>query len=146
MAEHVEHLWTVLCREVQPADNGSFSLVGVMDAVRLANLPPGEVSLRLPCVVVSGWRRNLEPGATVHERLLFEYRADNYRVPLTESRAIILEAKHLSYSITEIRVLPIRGYGQYMFVVQRQEGDAWRDVSPTAGLWVASPHEWPEPT
>jgi hypothetical protein len=137
MTEKIEHLWTVLCKEIRNDEHG-LSLVGLMDMVTLPNLPQGEVSLQLRCFVVSNWRRNLEPGATIHERLQFEYLGDKSRVLLTGPNPVVLEAKHLFCTITQIDVLPIRGYGQYMFVVQRQDGEAWVDTPPTAGLWVAA--------
>jgi hypothetical protein len=117
-----------------------------MDAVRLPELPEGEIALQPHCFVVSNWRRNHGPGTTIQERLCFEYREDNTRVQLTGPRSVVLETRHLYSTVTQIDVLPLRGYGQYMFVVQRQYGDDWRDVAPTAGLWVASPEMWPEGT
>ncbi|HEV3192462.1 MAG TPA: hypothetical protein VGY54_18255 [Polyangiaceae bacterium] len=138
MLEHVEHLWTILCRGVTKDESG-LSLIGLIDMVHLPQIPAGP-ELDFECCVLSYWRRNLEPGTTIRQRLAFEYCEVAKRWVLDGEDEIVLTKRHLFCAIRQIHRLPIGGYGQHMFVVQRQDraGGEWIDVPPTAGLWLAS--------
>ncbi len=138
MAEHVEHLSTVLCTKASK-DSGLFSLVGLVDMIVVPNLPQGLVTIRVSQVVYSSWRRTGDPGVTVQQRIMFESEKDGGRVQVAGPHEVDLTKRHLCAIVAPITVLPIRGYGQYNFVVERAAGDVWDAVAPKAGLWVASP-------
>jgi hypothetical protein len=113
--------------------------MGLIDMVHVPQLP-ADGKLDYPCCVLSYWRRNLDPGTILRQRVVFEYREDGTRWVLPGEEIVDLRDRHLFCAIRQIRGLPVGGYGQHMFVVQRQDnpGDDWVDAPPTAGLWVAS--------
>jgi hypothetical protein len=141
--EHVEHLWTVLCRDIRQGADGLVSLDGLMDMVAVSALPSDAVVASFACCVVSNWRRNEDPGTEFLQRLMLQLGGDESgRVHVAGPDPVVLSNRHLFSVANRITELPLRGYGQYAFVVQRQDADgAWRDAPPTAGLWVPSPEQ-----
>ncbi len=146
MPEHVEHLWTVLCQNVTQ-DGGALTLSRLIDMVLVPDLPSEPALVPMAFSIASQWRRNLEPGCTLSERILLEH-PDGTRVPLTAPTTIDLNTRHLACMVSRIEGIPLRGPGQYRFVVQRRDREdaPWFDAAPTAGLWVPRPDQWPPPT
>jgi hypothetical protein len=138
--EHVEHLWTIMCSGVIRDERG-ISIIGLMDMMHVPELPASR-EIEFGGFVLSYWRRNLEPGTTIRQRIAFEYieGVEKQRWHLDGEDQIVLENRHLFCAIRQFPRLPIGGYGQHMFVIQRQDrnGGEWVDAPPTAGLWLAS--------
>jgi hypothetical protein len=110
----------------------------LVDAVFVAGLPVGPAILPVGLTVVSQWRRNAEPGASLEERILLEH-PDGTRFPVANPNVVDLQQRHLYTTTIFVPEIPLRGYGQYWFVVQRRDAafPQWSDATPTAGLWVA---------
>jgi hypothetical protein len=142
MPEHVEHLWTVLCRDVHRDPHGLVSLDGLLDMVSISSLPAEPALIQFECFVASHWRRNAEPGVEFRQRVMFQRGDDaSTRVQVAGPDTVRVVDRHLFSVINKIPALPLHGHGQYFFSVERQltdDGD-WAPVSPTAGLWVPSP-------
>lgn len=137
--EHVEHLATILCSRVEPNGRGALSAIGLMDMIEVQGLPDGVSVLPFEAVVLSSWRRNLDPGIVIRQRVVFAHQDGGF-VALTLPQPIDLTHLHLATAIVRVRQLPLRGYAQYYFVVQRETPDGgWEDMLPSAGLFVAPP-------
>ncbi len=66
--------------------------------------------------------------------------ANETRVQVAGPDEISMVDRHLFCAVNQIPALPLMGYGQHWFIVQRQlESGDWDDVTPTAGLWIPSP-------
>jgi hypothetical protein len=142
MSEHVEHLWTVLCRSVHRDAQGLVSLDGLLDMVHIGALPSEPALIDFECYVVSHWRRNRDPGVELRQRVMFQREDDvGTRVQVAEPAAVGLQRKHLFMVINRVRALPVQGYGQYFFVVEREVDARWQAVAPSAGLWIPSPQD-----
>ena len=146
MPELVEHLWTILCQQVVDDGAGRVTIGPLIDFVMVPDLPVWPVMLPVGFTVISQWRRNGEPGCSLEERLLIEH-SDGGRAPVAGPTIVNLGSRHLCSTIMLIGEIPLRGYGQYWFVVQRRDAPnaQWRDAAPTAGLWVPPPSLWPSP-
>jgi len=145
-AGDVEHLYTLICAHAQAGPGIPTSLMGLMDMVAVADLPSGPSILPVTCVVVSGWRRNRGAGCLLRQRITFELAdgQDNPREVVSPIFDLDMTHLHLTSTFMQISGLPLRGYGQYFFVVQREVSpDTWEDALPSAGLWVARP-DWKE--
>jgi hypothetical protein len=142
----VEHLWTIACHGVTSDETGGLTLHRLMDMIVLGELPGEPVIVPVACTVLSQWRRNTEPGRTLQERIMLQH-PDGLRVQVSAPHEVNLSTRHLFCAITHVPQLPLRGNGQYWFVVQRQDagGGEWIDAPPTAGLWVPHPDQWPLP-
>jgi hypothetical protein len=141
---NIEHLATLLCRNVRQGSDGLVSLDGLIDMVAVSALPPERVAVGFECCIVSSWRRNDDPGAELRQRVSLQFgRTVGERIPVAGPDHIQLLDRHLFTVVNRISELPLRGHGQYWFVVEQQdrEGEEWRDAPPTAGLWVPSPEE-----
>jgi hypothetical protein len=140
MSEHVEHLWTVLCRGIRREPNGLVSLERLLDAVTISDLPPEPAQIQFECFVASHWRRNRDPGFEFRQRVMFQRGDDAHtRVQVAGPDAVRVVDRHLFSVINKIPALPLQGYGQYFFVVERESNGNWEAAAPTAGLWVSSP-------
>jgi hypothetical protein len=144
MTQHVEHLWTIVCQQAVVDAGGGITLSRLIDMAWLPGLPLEPVIIPIALSVVSTWRRSLEPGVTLTERILLEH-PDGTRIPVAPPVPIDLQARHLNSAIFHLRELPVRGPGQYWFVAQRDDprGGPWVEVAPKAGLWLPGPGEWP---
>lgn len=138
---HVEHLWTVICRAARPGPDGLLSLDGLIDMVRIDDLPTGRVLVPFPFFIASQWRRNADPGIRFPQRVVFQLEGQSEtRVQVAGPDEVSMVDRHLFCAVNQIPALPLMGYGQYWFIVQRQlESGDWVDVTPTAGLWIPSP-------
>jgi hypothetical protein len=139
MHEQVEHLWTVVCQSIHQGAGGLLSLDGLIDMVSIPSLPHEPALVRFECFVASQWRRNDDPGVELSQRLMFQRERDTTsRVQLAGPDPVRVVDRHLFSVINKITALPLRGYGQYFFVVEWQTERGWEAVAPTAGLWVPS--------
>jgi hypothetical protein len=137
--EHVEHLWTVVCRDVHRDAQGLVSLDGLQDMVNIPSLPAEPALIQFDCVVASHWRRNIDPGVEFRQRVMFQRGDDSStRVQVAGPDPVHVVERHLFSVLNKIPALPLLGFGQYFFVVEREVDGAWAAVGPTASLWVPS--------
>ena len=137
----VEHLWTVVCRNVRTGVGGLLTLEDLIDMMSVPNLPETRVGVSFDGFVVSQWRRRGDaPGCTFSQRLCLQREDDaGSRVQLAGPDTVDVQERHLFLVVNQVPVLPLDGYAQYWFVVERDDGDGWRESPPTAGLWIPSP-------
>src|SRR5208283_5608725 len=110
----IEHLATLLCRNVRQGGDGLVSLDGLLDMVAVSALPAERVAVAFDCCIVSSWRRNEDPGAELRQRVSLQFEGDRSdRVPVAGPDRILLLDRHLFTVVNRLSELPLRGHGQY---------------------------------